>query len=51
MTCTHIQVTGKLGILRYTFNPSTGETEAGDLYDFKATVVYILSSRTARATQ
>jgi hypothetical protein len=34
----------------HTFNPSTWESEAGK-FEFKARLVYRVSSRTARATQ
>ena len=33
------------------FNPSTWEAKAGDLCEFKASLVYRMSSRTAKATQ
>jgi hypothetical protein len=33
------------------FNPSTWEAEAGGFLEFKASLVYKVSSRTARATQ
>jgi hypothetical protein len=35
----------------HTFNPSTWEAEAGKISEFKASLVYRVSSRTARATQ
>ena len=36
----------------HTFNPSTWEAEAGDLYEFEARLVYRVSSRTgSKATQ
>jgi hypothetical protein len=39
-------------MVMYTFNPSTREAEAGrSLSEFKASLVYRVSSRTARATQ
>jgi hypothetical protein len=33
------------------FNPSTWEAEAGKISEFEASLVYRVSSRTARATQ
>jgi hypothetical protein len=33
------------------FNPSTGEAEAGRISEFEASLVYKVSSRTARAIQ
>lgn len=46
------------GMVSHTFNSSksgdpllTHEAESGDLCEFKATLVYIVSSSTARATQ
>jgi hypothetical protein len=41
-------VTAALG---HAFNPSTWEAEAGGFLEFKASLVYKVSSRTARATQ
>ena len=38
----------ELGMLVYTFNPSTPEAEA-DLCEFQTSLVYIVSSRIARA--
>jgi hypothetical protein len=38
------------GIL-HTFNPSTWEADEGYVCEFKASLVYKVSSRTARATQ
>jgi hypothetical protein len=35
----------------HTFNPSTWEAEAGGFLSFQASLVYIVSSRTARAIQ
>jgi hypothetical protein len=35
----------------HAFNPSTWEAEAGGFLTFKASLVYRVSSRTARATQ
>ena len=35
----------------HTFNPSTQEAEAGNLCEFKASLIYIVSSKAARATQ
>jgi hypothetical protein len=37
--------------MTHTFNPSTWEAEAGGFFEFKASLVYRVSSRTARATQ
>jgi hypothetical protein len=38
-------------IVVHTFDPSIWEAEAGrDLYDFEASLVYIVSSRTAETT-
>jgi hypothetical protein len=38
-------------VVAHTFNPSTWEAEAGEFLNFKASLVYRVSSRTARATQ
>jgi hypothetical protein len=38
-------------VVAHTFNPSTREAEAGGSLEFKASLVYKVSSRTARATQ
>jgi hypothetical protein len=38
-------------MVAHTFNPSTQEAEAGRSLEFKASLVYRASSRTARATQ
>jgi hypothetical protein len=35
----------------HAFNPSSRDAEAGDLCEFEASLVYRMSSRTARATQ
>ena len=35
----------------HTFSPSSRETEAGDLCEFEASLIYGVSSRPARATQ
>jgi hypothetical protein len=35
----------------HAFNPSTWEAEAGGFLEFKASLVYKVSSRTARAIQ
>jgi hypothetical protein len=35
----------------YVFNPSTWEAEAGRISEFEASLVYKVSSRTARAIQ
>lgn len=34
----------------YAFSPNTWEAEARDLFEFKATLVYTVSSKTAKAT-
>ena len=39
----------KVGV--HTFSASTGEAEAGETLEFKASLVYKVSSRTTRATQ
>jgi hypothetical protein len=41
--------TNKPGVVAHAFNPSTWEAEAGRVY--KASLVYKVSARTARATQ
>jgi hypothetical protein len=38
-------------VVAHAFNPSTWEAEAGRISEFKARLVYKVSSRTARATQ
>jgi hypothetical protein len=38
-------------VVAHTFKASTWETEAGGSLEFKASLVYRVSSRTARATQ
>jgi hypothetical protein len=38
-------------VVAHTFNPSTREAEAGRISEFEASLVYRVSSRTARATQ
>jgi hypothetical protein len=38
-------------MVAHTFNPSTWETEAGGFLSFEASLVYKVSSRTARATE
>ena len=38
-------------MVAHTFDPSTQETEAGGFLEFEASLVYRVSSRTARATQ
>jgi hypothetical protein len=38
-------------VVALAFNPSTWEAEAGGFLKFKASLVYRVSSRTARATQ
>ena len=37
--------------MAHTFNPSTWETEACGFLSFKASLVYLVSSRTARTIQ
>ena len=37
--------------MAHTFNPSTWEAEAGRISEFEASLVYKVSSRTARAIQ
>jgi hypothetical protein len=39
------------GMVAHAFNPSTWEAEAGRFSEFEASLVYRVSSRTARATQ
>jgi hypothetical protein len=36
---------------KHAFKPKSWEEEAGDFCEFKASLVYIVSSRTARATE
>jgi hypothetical protein len=38
-------------VVAHAFNPSTWEAEAGGFSEFEASLVYRVSSRTARATQ
>jgi hypothetical protein len=38
-------------VVAHAFNPSTWEAEAGGSHEFEASLVYKVSSRTARATQ
>jgi hypothetical protein len=38
-------------MVAHAFNPSTWEAEAGRFSEFEASLVYRVSSRTARATQ
>ena len=38
-------------MVAHVFNPSTWEAEAGGFLSFEASLVYIVSSRTARAIQ
>jgi hypothetical protein len=38
-------------VVAHTFNPSTREAEAGGSLEFEASLVYKVSSRTARAIQ
>jgi hypothetical protein len=40
----------KPGVVTHAFNPSTWETEAGR-FEFKASLVYRVSSKTAKTTQ
>jgi hypothetical protein len=39
------------GVVAHTFNPSTPEAKAGGFSEFEASLVYRVSSRTARAIQ
>jgi hypothetical protein len=39
------------GVVAHAFNPSTREAEAGGISEFEASLVYKVSSRTARAIQ
>jgi hypothetical protein len=39
------------GMLAHAFNPSSWEAEAGRFLEFKASLVYKMSSRTAKATE
>jgi hypothetical protein len=39
------------GVVAHAFNPSTREAEAGGFLEFEASLVYKVSSRTARAIQ
>lgn len=39
-----------MGMMMHTFNPSTLGAEARDLCEFKASLMYVVSSRTAKAT-
>ena len=41
----------KPGVVACAFNPSTREAEAGGFSEFEASLVYKVSSRTARAIQ
>ena len=41
----------KPGVVAHTFNPSTGRQRQVDLCEFKASLVYLESSRTARTIQ
>jgi hypothetical protein len=41
----------KPGVVAHAFNPSTWEAEAGRISEFKDSLVYKVSSRTARAIQ
>lgn len=40
-----------LGMVEHTFNTNTQDAEAADLYEFKVSLAYVVSSRTSRATQ
>jgi hypothetical protein len=47
-----LQEKKKAGVVVHTFNPSTQEAEAGrQISEFEASLVYRVSSRTARAIQ
>ena len=39
-----------VGVVAHTFNPNTQEAEAGHLGEFKSSLVYRESSRTAKVT-
>jgi hypothetical protein len=39
----------RIGMVAHAFNPSTREAEAGKISEFEASLVYRVSSRTARA--
>jgi hypothetical protein len=39
------------GVVAHTFNPSTPEAKAGGFLEFEVSLVYKVSSRTARAIQ
>jgi hypothetical protein len=41
----------KPGMVAHAFNPSTREAEAGGFLEFEASLIYKVSSRTARAIQ
>jgi hypothetical protein len=41
----------KPGVVTHAFNPSTREAEAVGFSEFEASLIYRVSSRTARATQ
>jgi hypothetical protein len=41
----------KPGVVAHAFNPSTWEADAGEFLEFEASLIYRVSSRTARATQ
>jgi hypothetical protein len=44
------QRVSELGVVTQAFDPSILEEEAGDVCEFKASFIYILNSKTARAT-
>lgn len=41
---------GKMDMVTHTFHPSIQETKAEDLFKFEASLVYIMSSKTAKTT-
>jgi hypothetical protein len=49
-SCRRIKIWSQ-AVVAHAFNPSTWEAEAGGFPEFKASLVYRVSSRTARAIQ